>query len=236
MYNNILLVDDNSEFLISLYKYIKREIPYINIVGLATDGVEANMLVKELNPNIILLDLNMPNLNGIKFIENLAVNNVDIILISGDIKMINDLSLKQFYNIHNVFIKPFNFQLLKKDLEFLVSIDNGYKLENLINKKMSEFDFNQNSIAYKYFIACIKEVYNHPEKLNNIEKFVFPVVAHEFKIDNSKSIKWAVQKLMNSMVRYTKREIILENFPYTTKPTTKMFLNMMNQYLKQKYK
>ena len=74
------------------------------------------------------------------------------------------------------------------------------------------------------------------EKLTNIEKFVFPVIAKEFKISNFKTVKWSVQKLIDSMVRYTKNEIILENFPYIQKPTTKMFLSMMNQYLKKIHK
>lgn len=236
MKEKILLVDDNTDFLVSLYKYIKKEIPIINIVGLACDGVEAEKYIEEFKPSIVLLDLNMPNLNGIELLKELKQNTTTVILVSGDIEMINEISLENFNNIENIFIKPFDFGKLKVDLEYVINCHGNNRIDNLINDKLSEFDFNTSSIGYKYLVNCIKEVFYYPNKLINIEKYVFPTIAKEFNISNFKNVKWSLQKLIDSMVRYTKKEIVLNNFPYTEKPTIKMFLTMMNQYLKEMYK
>ena len=74
------------------------------------------------------------------------------------------------------------------------------------------------------------------DKLNNVEKNLFPCVAQKLKVKNPKNIKWNLRKLIESMVRYTNTETILKYFPYTKNPTTKMFISRINENLISKYK
>lgn len=62
----VLLVDDNERFLESVERYLG-SIPEMNIVsaGKATSGVEAIRLSAKLKPDLILMDLTMPTLNGL---------------------------------------------------------------------------------------------------------------------------------------------------------------------------
>ena len=62
---NVLIVDDHAILRDGIKSALKIE-PSINIIGEAENGLEAIRLSSELKPNIILMDINMPEMDGIK--------------------------------------------------------------------------------------------------------------------------------------------------------------------------
>jgi len=66
----ILLVDDFAPFR-SYARSVLAECPEYEIVGEATDGLEALQKAKELQPSLILLDISLPKLNGIQVAKQL---------------------------------------------------------------------------------------------------------------------------------------------------------------------
>lgn len=67
----VLLVDDEPIVKIALRTMIDWDNLGFFICGTASDGNEALVLVKELNPDIIITDLKMPNMNGLQLIREL---------------------------------------------------------------------------------------------------------------------------------------------------------------------
>ena len=61
---NLLIVDDDKLILKSLALTLSRE-KDINVVGSACDGAEAVKLCEETSPDIILMDIRMPGVDGI---------------------------------------------------------------------------------------------------------------------------------------------------------------------------
>jgi two-component system NarL family response regulator len=59
----ILLVDDNNLFLEGLSNLMASE--GLEVAGLAHDGFEALVLARQLHPDLILMDIQMPNCNGV---------------------------------------------------------------------------------------------------------------------------------------------------------------------------
>src|SRR3546814_13316566 len=59
-----LLVDDNRPFLI-LARHLLASFVEVEIVGEAYDGEQAVRLAEELRPNLIIMDLAMPNMGGL---------------------------------------------------------------------------------------------------------------------------------------------------------------------------
>jgi two-component system, NarL family, nitrate/nitrite response regulator NarL len=59
----VLIADDNELFLSALDALLGGE-PEISVVGRAADGEEAVRLVDELDPDVVLMDLSMPVLDG----------------------------------------------------------------------------------------------------------------------------------------------------------------------------
>jgi DNA-binding NarL/FixJ family response regulator len=60
----VLVVDDNAAFRWCVRAILDSE-PTIEVVGEATDGQEAILLARELKPDLVLMDVRMPVMDGI---------------------------------------------------------------------------------------------------------------------------------------------------------------------------
>ena len=68
----VLIADDNSEFSRTLTTYINNQ-EDMEVVASAKDGEEAINLIANLSPDIILLDVIMPHLDGIGVLERINI-------------------------------------------------------------------------------------------------------------------------------------------------------------------
>jgi two-component system nitrate/nitrite response regulator NarL len=64
----ILLVDDHTLFRSGIRLILQRN-PEFEIVGEASDGVEGVKRAKQLKPDVVLMDLNMPGLSGLEAMQ-----------------------------------------------------------------------------------------------------------------------------------------------------------------------
>jgi two-component system response regulator NreC len=77
----IMVVDEHKILREGLSTLIAKQ-PDMQIVGEATDGREALDLVDKLSPDLILMDVTMPNLNGIEATRKIKSKNPDIEIIA----------------------------------------------------------------------------------------------------------------------------------------------------------
>ena len=66
----VLIADDNQEFSMTLATYLKNQDDMM-VIGRAKDGNEALDMIPNLMPDIVLLDVIMPHLDGIGVLEKL---------------------------------------------------------------------------------------------------------------------------------------------------------------------
>ncbi|MCW0047461.1 chemotaxis response regulator protein-glutamate methylesterase [Brevundimonas sp. BT-123] len=66
-----VLVVDDSLTMRGLISAALRSDPEIEVVGTAADPIEARAAIKALNPDVITLDVEMPNMNGLEFLEKI---------------------------------------------------------------------------------------------------------------------------------------------------------------------
>jgi two-component system chemotaxis response regulator CheB len=66
----VVIVDDSPTMRGLISAALRRD-PGIEVVGMAGDPYEARALIKELNPDVITLDVEMPNMNGLEFLEKI---------------------------------------------------------------------------------------------------------------------------------------------------------------------
>ena len=85
MSNTIRVVlTDNHVFVRDGIKSLLENEANIKVVGEATDGLEALKVVEEEKPDLLILDIRMPNLTGIEVVEKLRAQNnfVKIVMLS----------------------------------------------------------------------------------------------------------------------------------------------------------
>jgi CheY-like chemotaxis protein len=64
-YLRILVVDDSPAFVRTLCAFFEND-PKVEIVGTASSGHQALVTVGELQPDLVLMDLQMPGMNGLE--------------------------------------------------------------------------------------------------------------------------------------------------------------------------
>ena len=76
----VMIVDDHPLVLQGLRKVLEEE-PDIAVVGAATDGEEALEAAQRLVPDVVLLDINLPSMNGIQVARQLKADLPDVAII-----------------------------------------------------------------------------------------------------------------------------------------------------------
>ena len=66
----VLIVDDSIIFRRVLQDTLKKN-PHIKVVGTAENGQEAIRLIRTLRPDVVILDVEMPKMNGIETLEEM---------------------------------------------------------------------------------------------------------------------------------------------------------------------
>jgi len=115
----VLIADDNSDFARTLNSYLEKE-EEMEVVGIAKDGTEAFEMIKNVKPDVALLDVIMPHLDGLGVLELLNSANLEkmplCIMLSavGQDKITQKaINLGAEYYI----VKPFDIELLIKRIK-----------------------------------------------------------------------------------------------------------------------
>ncbi len=93
----VLIVDDNAAFRSSVKNILSSE-PGMRIIGEAEDGRQAVLRAKQLKPDLVLMDVKMPKLNGLDAILRILKRSPAIRIIM--LSLYDDEEYKQAA-IHN---------------------------------------------------------------------------------------------------------------------------------------
>ena len=73
----IVIVDDHSIVREGLKQLLELD-GDVEVIGEASDGIECLSLLEKTVPQVLLLDINMPKMNGLEVLEKLKENNVNV--------------------------------------------------------------------------------------------------------------------------------------------------------------
>jgi two-component system chemotaxis response regulator CheB len=78
-----VLVVDDSPTMRGLITAVLNSDPEVSVVGQAGDALQARAAIKELNPDVVTLDIEMPNMNGLEFLEKIMrLRPMPVIMVS----------------------------------------------------------------------------------------------------------------------------------------------------------
>ena len=73
---SVLIADDNQEFSHTLSTYINAQ-DDMQVVGMARDGEEAIEIMQDITPDVVLLDVIMPHLDGLGVLEKISTMQIN---------------------------------------------------------------------------------------------------------------------------------------------------------------
>lgn len=203
----VLVADDNNDFTMTLSNYLEKE-EEIDIVGIAKDGNEAYDMAVELQPDILLLDIIMPHLDGLGVLEKLSGTEMQksplciILSAVGQDKITQKaIALGAQYYI----VKPFDINVLVKRMKELKNyqptqfksfvtreIKNQYidiapekkkdqeNLEALVTNVIHEVGVPAHIKGYQYLREAIMMVIRDTDVINQITKQLYPDIAGRY--------------------------------------------------------
>lgn len=108
----ILIVDDE-EPARQLLRLFLKDIPDLEIVGEASDGFEAFQMIRELKPDLLTLDIQMPRLTGFELLE--LLENPPVIIFS---TAYDQFAIQAFEkNAADYILKPYSKERLRQAIQ-----------------------------------------------------------------------------------------------------------------------
>lgn len=250
----ILIADDNREF-VKLLKDFMSEQPEIEVIGTAHNGNEALEILKVNEPDVILLDIIMPHLDGLGVLEKLKEINY-----SKEAKIImltafgHENVTQRAFDLGATFyiLKPFKMELLltrikqvMEDVELEPNLSkirksllatNPDNIEYNITEIIHEIGIPAHIKGYKYLRDAIIMVYNDNEILGAITKILYPSIAEKY-LTTPSSVERAIRHAINVAWKRGNIEVIKSTFGYKIntikdKPSNSEFIAMIADKLK----
>ena len=229
----VMIADDNLD-LNNLCCNILSKDKDIQIISSTLDGESTLKDYMQLKPDVLLLDLDLPKMNGIDIINNICLDESErkknnVIIVSGNADL--RYNLFNTSKIFRIMPKPVNFDDVISTIKEIVT-DNSYI--PIVEKELRNFLFSLNFNLYadgtRYLIDAIKLGYENIKLVRNI-KTLYDEVA-ELHSTSSNTIKWGIRNAIETMNHNTTKHEINKIFHinYDKKMTPKYFIPLVISY------
>lgn len=259
---NIAIADDNAKVLQLLDKIVSSD-EELNVVGKAGNGEDLYDIIKKQEPDVVLLDLVMPKVDGLTVMERVNKDQeirkhpaFIVITAVGQEKITEDaFDLGADYYI----LKPFDNEMVinrikhtrvEKDRNFAkVQKVNAYEskkeymernLETDVTNIIHEIGVPAHIKGYQYLRDSIIMSVSDMEMLNSITKILYPTIAKKHQTTPSR-VERAIRHAIEVAWSRGKMDTIEELFGYTVsngkgKPTNSEFIALIADKIRLEYK
>lgn len=258
---SVAIADDNERIIDALGNILNSD-EEIELVGKADDGEKIYTIIKEKQPDVVLLDLIMPKLDGLTVMEKVSMDKTIkkqpkfiIITAIGQEGITEDaFGLGANYYI----MKPFDHEGIltrvkrlggkraveEKAVRTSMEEEKGKpaekNLENDVTAIIHDVGVPAHIKGYQYLRDAIMMSVNDVEMMNSITKILYPTIAKKHKTTASR-VERAIRHAIE--VAWTRGNVdtIDELFGYTVnngkgKPTNSEFIALISDKIRLKYR
>ena len=237
---NVAIADDNERMLMLLGDIIRSD-EDLEVVGTAKDGEEACQMIKDKEPDVVLLDIVMPKLDGLGVLSKIKHDrsikkHPSFIMISaiGNEKITENafLSGADYY-----IMKPFDNDMVIKQIKQAKKaaesakaaearkigayekfetqeIEPSQDLEKNVTNIIHEIGVPAHIKGYQYLREAIMMSVNDIEMLNSITKILYPTIAKKYQTTPSR-VERAIRHAIEVAWSRGKMDTIDSLFGYT---------------------
>ena len=260
----IVIADNSKEFRNVLGSFIEEQND-MTVVGSASNGIDALGLISEKTPDIIILDVIMPHLDGIGVLEKLqeipeerrpkaiVTTVVDHMKIT---KRVFGLGAEYYI------VKPFDFSVLLERIRSICGSETPPVYKDLANNDFRSFSkpYVEGSVknlevmvtnimhdigvpahikGYQYLRSGIIHAIKNMKAINSITKAIYPAIAKKYETTPSR-VERSIRHAIEVAWERGKYDTIDKLFGYTSnrrnsKPTNSAFIAMIADKVRLEY-
>lgn len=251
----ICLVDDNRELIKLMEDYFEEQSD-IEVIGTAFNGRDCLTMLDDLEPDVLILDIIMPHVDGLAVLNTLRSSKEDpphVIMLTAFgqeevMKKAVDLGAAYFI------LKPFDLDNLAEQIRqvqgsssYSVGVSKVQRkerkkqdLEASITNIIHEIGVPAHIKGYMYLREAITMVFNDIELLGSITKVLYPDIAKKYNTTASR-VERAIRHAIEVAWSRGNIDSISALFGYTisiskAKPTNSEFIAMVADHLRLEHK
>ena len=255
----VVIADDNKK-MVDVIKEVINDEPELEVVGVATNGEETIDVIKKTSPDVVLLDIIMPQLDGISVMQKVREDgecSKPAFIVISAVGM-EDVTEDAFSKGAAYYImKPFDNDMLINRIKYVGKVHRTpaeiknvvirdtvnhkkYVLENEITGMIHEIGVPAHIKGYQYLREAIIMVVNDIDVINQITKSLYPKIAAKFNTTPSR-VERAIRHAIEVAWGRGEQSAVENIFGYTVsaakgKPTNSEFIAMISDKLRLELK
>ncbi len=239
---SILIADDNQEFSYTLSSYINSQ-EDMEVVAIAKDGNEAVDMITNVVPDVAILDVIMPHLDGLGVLEKINVAKIDKKPVCIMLSAVGQDKITQKAIVAGAdyyIVKPFDIEVLIQRIreikfykpnqtgsafitrepkqKYIELSENDSKkeenLEALVTNIIHEVGVPAHIKGYQYLREAIMMVVNDIDVINQITKSLYPKIAFKYETTPSR-VERAIRHAIEVAWGRGQQEAVESIFGYT---------------------
>ena len=255
---SVIIVDDNEKVIENIDSALSKDTA-IQIIGKAKNGQEAYELIRKSTPDVVILDLIMPKMDGLSLMnkvnEDGAMIKMPFFIITSAISNENVIQDAFGYGAGYYLLKPFETNMIADRVKGVKSYNKRIpetkkiigagedrkhfmerNIENDVTSIIHDVGVPAHIKGYQYLREAIIMSVNDNEMLNSITKILYPSIAKKFQTTSSR-VERAIRHAIEVAWNRGRMDTIDELFGYTInaekgKPTNSEFIAMIADKLR----